>query len=161
MHMRVAVNPDARADEIDNARNTTSGKGVHPVQKEQSFARRNSKKELHDLYENGDVKTKLNLLCNYPQTNKSSQIWQYTLTVLIFLSVLVHCTSSMNARYSMASSVGDESKWTGNLSDEDYEVIEAILTVIFTMEFVVRLAVSKNYCYSFSIIIFLKKLNLV
>ncbi len=149
MHMRVSVNPAAREDEIDNARNTTSGKGVHPVQKEQSFARRNSKKELHDLYENGDVKTKLNLLCNYPQTNKSSQIWQYTLTVLIFLSVLVHCTSSMNARYNMASSVGDESKWTGNLSDEDYDVIEAILTVIFTMEFVVRLAVSKNYCYSF------------
>eukprot|EP00943_MAST-04B_sp_MAST-4B-sp1_P000038 g38.t1 len=139
MHMRVVIKPEKQNNMENNNDMGDNRKGVHPVQKEQSFNRRDTKTELHIAYENGNIKTRLNLLCNYPETNSLSKAWQYVLTFLIFVSVTVHCTSSMNKPV----------HWEGNLTDEQYNILEVILTIIFSLEFVVRFAVSKNYCYSF------------
>ena len=112
MHLRV-VGSAADAEGMQDAKEGKEGekKAVRPMQMEQSFSKRNSAKELSALYEKGGIKTKFNLLCNYPETNHISKVWQYLLTFLIFLSVLVHCTSVMNKPV----------YWEGNLDDEQYD----------------------------------------
>ena len=80
---------------MQDAQGKEEKKAVRPIRMEQSFSKRNVTKELSELYEKGGIKTKFNLLCNYPETNHLSKVWQYLLTFLIFLSVLVHCMSSI------------------------------------------------------------------
>ena len=135
MHMRVvSVAADAEEEQLAQEEK----KAVRPIQMEQSFSKRNVTKELSELYEKGNIKTKFNLLCNHPETNNLSRVWQYLLTFLIFLSVLVHCTSSMNKPV----------YWEGNLSDEQYDTLELILTIVFSLEFFIRFSVANSYFHN-------------
>jgi hypothetical protein len=97
---------------------------------------RNRKEDLLELYSISDTKTKINLVCNNTDLNSLSKAWQITLTCLIALSIMVFVTASQN------QPVYDGS----NLTDEQYEIIEVFLTIIFLLEILVRMMVSKRLC---------------
>jgi hypothetical protein len=97
---------------------------------------RNVKEEMEAMYNEGDTKTKVNLICNHPDLNWFSKAWQAILTFLIVISVVVHCTATLNKPV----------QWDNNLTDEEYEVVEVFLTIIFILELLVRMYVSKYPC---------------
>ena len=97
---------------------------------------RNVKEEMEAMYNEGDTKTKVNLICNHPDLNWFSRAWQAILTFLIVISVVVHCTATLNKPV----------QWDNNLTDEEYEVVEVFLTIIFILELLVRMYVSKYPC---------------
>lgn len=83
------------------------------------------------------VRKRIRVFCEDPHSSKSAEIFHFVYGIVIMLCILAFCTESLNY-------AGTQTP--GNLTPLQYEMLELVFTIVFTVDIFVRGAVAPNWC---------------